>query len=171
MQFVILGLLLIEPLSLYDVRKRFTAGPSLFYSASFGSIQRALQKMESDGWVRVDADPESPRGRKVYAITAEGESAWRDWMVEPVSGAHAETTMLARVFLLGLLPGDERDAALAVLRDAAGTELDQLRGVARALDAQPVPAEYADVFRYQRATLDYGIRSNELALRWLDELE
>lgn len=171
MQFVILGLLLIEPGSLYDLHKRFAAGPSLFYSASFGSIQRALQKMVADGWVDVTGDAASARGRKVHAITPAGEAAWRSWMAEPLSGANAETTMLARVFLLGLLPAAARTETLDVLREAAVAELSQLTAVAAELDAQQIPAEYAELFRYQRATLAYGIRSNELAVAWLADLD
>lgn len=41
MRFLILGTLLDGPLSLYDMRKQSAAGITLFYTASFGSIQRA----------------------------------------------------------------------------------------------------------------------------------
>lgn len=54
MQFLILGLLLDGPHSLYDVHKRFTGGISLFYAASFGSIQRALKQLEEHGRVTVE---------------------------------------------------------------------------------------------------------------------
>lgn len=172
MQFVILGLLMIAPMSLYDLHKQFTAGPSLFYSASFGSLQRALRQLVAQGWATVTAASESARPRNLHAPTAEGIAAWKAWMREPLGGANAETAMLAKVFLLGLLPdGEERDAAHAVLRGSVAAALEELRAVARALDAAPVPGEYAEVFRYQRATLDYGLRSHELALAWLDELD
>lgn len=39
---VILGLLMLWPQSLYELTKSFEAGISLFYSASTGSIKRAL---------------------------------------------------------------------------------------------------------------------------------
>lgn len=55
MRFVILGLLLSGPLSLYDVHKHFTGSISLFYAASFGSIQRALKQAHAEGWVTVEA--------------------------------------------------------------------------------------------------------------------
>ncbi|MHC2999376.1 hypothetical protein OB08_09340 [Microbacterium sp. HJ5] len=172
MQFVILGLLMLTPMSLYDLHKQFAAGPSLFYSASFGSIQRALRQLVAQGLVTVADAAGSARGRKVHEVTAAGVEAWRAWMHEPLGGANAETAMLAKVFLLGLMPaGAERVGALAVLRRSAEAGLAGLREVARGLDEAPVPPEYADVFRYQRATLDYGLRSHELALTWLAELD
>ncbi len=172
MQFVILGLLMIAPMSLYDLHKQFAAGPSLFYSASFGSLQRALRQLVERGWVTVTDASSSGRRRNLHAPTDEGVEGWRAWMREPLGGAHAETTMLAKVFLLGLLPaGEERDAALGVLRGSAAAALADLRAVAEGLDAAVIPAEYAELFRYQRATLDYGLRSHELALAWLAELD
>lgn len=172
MQFVILGLLMIAPMSLYDLHKQFAAGPSLFYSASFGSLQRALRQLVARGWVTVTDASSSARRRNLHAPTAEGIEAWRAWMREPLGGAAAETSMLAKVFLLGLLPeGTERDAALDVLRESAAAALAELRAVAHGLESAEVPAEYREIFRYQRATLDYGIRSHELAIDWLAELD
>lgn len=172
MQFVILGLLMIAPMSLYDLHKQFAAGPSLFYSASFGSLQRALRQLVAQGWVTVTDASSSGRRRNLHAPTPAGIDAWREWMAEPLTGAHAETSMLAKVFLLGLLPkGTERDAALGVLRASAAAALAELRAVAEELDAAQIPDEFAEIFRYQRATLDYGLRSHELALTWLDELD
>lgn len=172
MQFVILGLLMIAPMSLYDLHKQFGAGPSLFYSASFGSLQRALRQLEASGWVTVTDASSSARRRKLHAPTPQGIDAWRAWMREPLSGANAETSMLAKVYLLGLLTqGEQRDAALGVLRASVEVALAELRGVAAALDEADIPDEYAEIFRYQRATLDYGLRSHELALAWLGALD
>lgn len=171
MQFLILGLLMLSPMSLYDIHKQFSAGPSLFYSASFGSIQRALRQLVEQDLVTATDAPDSARRRKLHAPTAAGVEAWRRWMQEPIGGANAETAMLAKVYLLGLLDaGDERDAALGVLRANVAAALAELRAVARGLDAADIPQEFAEIFRYQRATLDYGLRSHELALEWLDEL-
>lgn len=171
MQHLILGLLLIAPMSLYDLHKQFLAGPALFYSASFGSIQRALRQLIERGLVTVTDAPDSPRRRKLHSPTPAGIAAWRAWMREPISGAGAETAMLAKVFLLGLLPaGREREDALATLRAAVAGAHDELRELARELDAAQVPAPFADVFRYQRATLDYGLRSHALAEEWLQTL-
>lgn len=172
MQFMILGLLMLAPMSLYDVHKQFTAGPALFYSASFGSIQRSLRQLAEKGLVTVTDAEGSARGRKIHEVTVAGVDAWRAWMRTPIGGANAETSMLAKVFLLGLLPaGADRDNALTVLRASVAAALSELREVAQSLDATPIPQEHADIFRYQRATLDYGLRSHELAFAWLDELD
>lgn len=170
MKHVILGLLMIQPMSLYDLHKAFRAGISLFYSASFGSLQRSLAQLIEEGLVIAEPEPGDPRGKKRHTITAAGCAAWREGMLTPIVAADAETTMLARVFFLGLLNGDDRKAAVALLRERAADDLAQLQTVAVALDAAEIPAKLADVFRYQRTTLDYGIRSHSLVRTWLDEL-
>ena len=171
MQYVILGLLLMGPQSLYDLHKQFTQGISLFYSASFGSLQRALTLLVTQGMVTVEEANEGRRGRKLHTITDAGRTMWREWMLAPTTGSDPETTMLAKVFLAGLLPArEDRTEVVARLGERIATDLDQLRGAASAIDSQSVPREYATIFAYQRATLDYGIRAHELAAEWLEDL-
>ena len=84
MQYVILGLLLSGPLSLYDLRKRFAAGISLFYSASLGSLQRALQNLAADGLVIGIEVAGDRRGKKLYSVTDTGMQRWREWLAAPI---------------------------------------------------------------------------------------
>lgn len=175
MPFVVLGLLLAGPLSLYDLHKRFTAGISLFYSASYGSLQRSLTQLVADGAVTVSDDPASARRRKLHTITPAGRARWREWMLAPLpGGADAETVLLAKVFLLGRLDRlEDRREVLAAARAQADATLAELDGVRRELDAQTatLPDEHREVFAYQRAVLDYGLRTARLATEWIGELE
>lgn len=171
MQQVILGLLILHgPLSLYAVQRQFTQGVSLFYSASFGSIQRSLRQLLERGLVTVDEASADARGRKPYTVTDAGVTAWREWMREPVVGGDLETTALSKTFFLGLLEPDSRGEVVDGIRARIAADLAELQAVERSLDATAVPAEYADVFRFQRATLDYGIRSHEHAREWFETL-
>lgn len=171
MQFLILGLLLQGPLSAYELRKRFTAGISLFYSASLGSIQRALETLDSQGWATKQALNGPGRPKHPYAVTASGREAWRDWMLSPITESDAEQRTLAKVYLLGSMPPEDRAEVVAVLRRRTATDLDRLTALRIEIDATPTPEPYRNVARFRLATLDYGIRAHELMARWLDELE
>ena len=131
MRFLILGILLDGPLSLYDMRKQFAAGISLFYTASSGSIQRALGQLASHGWVTIlDAD-DSRRRKKVYVVNDASQQAWREWMHAPVTASDAEPTMLAKVCLLGRLPAADRRACVrrgAAREDRGGCRSARLVG-------------------------------------------
>ncbi|WP_413317700.1 PadR family transcriptional regulator [Agrococcus sp. 1P02AA] len=172
MQFVILGMLLGGPLSLYDVQRHFERIVSLFYSASAGSIQRALRQLAADGRVVVDAAAVAARGRKPYRITDAGREAWREWMLTPPTGSELETAMLARVFFLGRLEAPEDrlrviDGILMRLR----AEDDRLASLAGTMPSAASPEALLDpLLRPQLATLEYGRRSLALALDWVSEL-
>jgi DNA-binding PadR family transcriptional regulator len=172
MQFVILGLLLGGPLSLYDLQKRFASGISLFYSASSGSIQRALQHLAAEGAVVVADADDSRRGRKVHRITDIGRARWRAWMVAPLAdGTDAETTVLAKVFLLGLLEtATDRAEVVRGIRAYVDDSRRSLEELAADLDARTpgLDATSRQLLVFQRATLDYGLRSHALMREWID---
>lgn len=171
MQFLLLGLLLQGPLSAYELRKRFTAGISLFYAASLGNIQRALGALDSQGWVTKDETAHSGRPKHLYSITESGRMAWRDWMLSPITDTDAEQTALAKVYLLGSMQPEDRDECVRLLRRRAEADLERLTTLRTEFDGRQVPEQLHEVARYRLATLDYGIRAHELMAQWLYELE
>lgn len=170
MQFLILGILLGGPLSLYDVHKHFAGGISLFYAASFGSIQRALRQLEAAGRVQAVEAEDSRRRKKLHVVTDAGRAAWREWMLSPITGSDAEPAILARIYLLGHLPMSERAACLDAVQERLTGDLETLRSLAGTVDSATIPDDAAEAHRFRRATLDYGIRSHSLALAWVEEL-
>lgn len=171
MQFLILGLLIHGPLSAYELRKQFTAGISLFYSASLGSIQRALGTLDSRRWATKHASSGPGRPKHLYAITEPGREAWHEWMLSPITDSDAEQVGLAKVYLLGNMPADDRAAVVALLRRRTAADLERLTALRAEIDATPIPEPFRDIAQFRRATLDYGIRSQKLMARWLGELE
>lgn len=174
MSFVILGLLLSEPLSLYDVRKRFAAGISLFYSASSGGIERALRRLVDDGHAIQTEVADTRRRKKLYAVTPAGRDAWRDWMLQSIApSAESETVILAKVFLLGRLERrSERVAALRAIRARAVADLESLRELDTSVRASAVdlPPAAALSLSFQLATLTHGIRAQAHTLDWINSL-
>lgn len=171
MQFLILGLLIHGPLSAYELRKRFTADISLFYSASLGSIQRALGLLDSQRWATKHVVSGPGRTKHLYAITESGRESWRAWMLSPITESDAEQVGLTKVYLLGSMPPEDRAAVVALLRRRTTADLERLTTLQVELDAAPIPEQFLDVARFRRATLEYGVRAHELMARWLDELE
>lgn len=165
MAHVILGLLLLRTMSLYDLIRAFEAGVSLFYSASSGSIKRALDGLREQGHVEVE-ETGGGRGRKVYRVTESGRDAFRTWMTGELVGGDTETVALSRLFFLGLVEAEERGQVLARVEARISADLARLRQVSAHLEQQQVPKQLTDVATYQRATLDYGLASTAFALEW-----
>lgn len=174
MGHVILGLLmLLGPQTLYSLNKQFERGPSLFYRASFGSLQSALRSLLAAGHVTVHESTEGGRNKKNYAVTDAGAAAFHAWIRSPLAGGDLEVAALSRLFLLGLVedPAERRDILDHIVAEVE-RELGRLEEFAAALDEQAgaVPEEYRAVFQYQRATLDYGLMAHRAGLAWFREL-
>jgi DNA-binding PadR family transcriptional regulator len=166
MAHVILGLLLIAPQSFYDLIKGFEAGVALFYSASSGSIRRALDSLLARGAIEVASVEPGGRGRKVYRVTGAGREEFRAWMTGDPTGSDLETAALSRLFFLGLLEPDERAPVLRRITARIETDLAALSDLDRSLDATDVAEEHRDILAHQRVALDYGIASQRFMLDW-----
>src|SRR5690606_22249055 len=165
MAHVILGLLHFSPQSFYDLIKSFEAGVSLFYSASSGSIKRAVDNLLAQGLIEVaDAEP-GPRGRKVYEVTMAGREEFRAWMTGELTG-NLETAALSRLYFLGLLDPADRQGVLHHIHAAIEGELGQLTELREQIRHVDVPDELRDVAVFQRATLEFGIASSQHARDW-----
>lgn len=169
MAHVILGLLLIAPGSLYDLVKRFEAGVSLFYSASSGSIKRALDGLLADGLIEVASAEPGARGRKAYRVTDAGDAVFRAWMTGEPTGADAEAAALPRLFFLGLLEPAQRAPVLQRLIERIDADLGRLVALGQHLKGVAVADEHRDIATHQFATLDYGVAAHRHALAWFRE--
>lgn len=169
MAHVILGLLILADQSLYDLVKNFRAGVSLFYSASSGSIKRALDGLLASGLIEVASVEEGSRGRKVYRVTDAGRRDFHRWMEDELSGADAENEMLSRLYFLGLVERARHDLVLGQIRRRLESDLAELTALDQRLDQQGVPEDFHEVATHQLRTLDYGIASHRFALGWLSD--
>lgn len=161
---VILGLLLLQPQTIYDLNKQFESSVSLFYSASLGALRSALLGLLARGHVEFDELVERGRAKKVYRITAEGRAAFDDWMRAPVAGSNLETAALSKLFFLGSIDDvAERRAILTDIADRAAEQFAALEQTEAMVTSIPYSPEYAQVAHYRIRTLAYGLGSTQFA--------
>lgn len=171
MHGVILGFLLIQPLTIYELHKAFLSGVALFYTASLGSIQAAIKKLldqEAIVWVE---EFEGKRRKKRYSVTDRGREAFFTWMYETPSPSQLETAFLSRLFFLGHIEDkDRRRQLLDEYRVRIEADLRELELLEKSLKEQDFSHrdDLALHFTYQLATLDYGLHSHRAALNWID---
>lgn len=166
MAHVILGLLLIAPQSYYGLVKGFEAGVALFYSASSGSIKRALDNLLARGLVEVASAETGGRGKKTYRVTDAGRQEFRRWMTGELDGADLESAALSRLYFLGLVEPSERVPVLRRIEARIESDLARFSQLDERLDTADVPEGLGEVAAHQRATLDYGIAALRFALGW-----
>lgn len=176
MEHVVLGLLMIQNLTLYGLNQSFKQGISMFYSASYGSLQVAVRNLLGKGWIVFEEQVDHGRNKKVYSLTEAGRRAFYDWMLEEIPANKLEVTALSKVFFLGLVPSREqkRQIVQEILNkiELVESELSQLDQELRRYE---LPEAFQEIFIYQQQTLDYGIQSHRFARTWfralLEEVE
>ncbi len=175
MESVILGLLVMQPMTAYDINGSFDQGISLFYSASYGSIQAALKRLLAKGLITFEARIENGRNKKVYNITSEGLSYFFEWMQSDIENRKNESIVLTKVFFLGLV--EDIHIQKSIVKDIISTyeEMEQQlltsQTEAKEHDINP---DYQKIFKFQMKSLDYGLHNTVSSLafyrKMLDEM-
>ncbi len=161
-----LGFLMFRPLSMYDLSKAMERSTGHFLSASYGSLHPALRKLEKLGHVTVTEEVANGRRKKVYRITESGRAHFRAWMGQDLVAERVAEPGLLRLFFLGHLDPEEREALLVrFLREMeqAAEELEALH--AEVKDVQAPPEAEAHL-AYQLATLEFGIAHHRFVKDW-----
>lgn len=171
MDFCVLGLLLIQEMTIYQLNKAFKASLSLFYSASLGSLQKATKKLLDEGKIGRREVQEGKRQKKIYYILPRGRDAFHDMMKSELPSSRLEETALARLSFLGLLETpEEKEEVLEVIVRSVTSALNGLTDMKRELNKQELPESLQEVYFWQMKTLDYGIMAHRAGLGWFQTL-
>lgn len=170
MEFVLLGLLTLRAMTVYEINKSLERGISLFYSASFGSINAALEKMFEKGWITAQEKVENGRNKKVYSLTPLGQQAFQEWLRSELQSEKVKDPALTRVYFMGFLPQPERIRILEGHLNNLRRTLDALAILQRESAAKLVPQDLRDVFDCQMLTLQYGCDFYSFNIAWYENL-
>ena len=180
MNYLILGLLILSPMTGYELQQFIRQNLFLICSHSAGSMQTALAKLEQSGWICAEETVQGKRRKKRFFITEEGRAAFSAWVSQPMQSAKVKNMELSRLFFLGLASPAER---IAAIRDYIG-QMEQAAGILRTIrqrfdqvhqSSPDTELDWDSVFRFQGYTIDYGIAAAEFEKSWysrlLNELE
>ena len=161
----------------YELARRFDRSIGYFWDATHQQIYRTLRVMEHDGWVGATTVAQHGRpDKKVYTVSDGGRAELARWIAEPLSptspagqcGERQRTRDMA-VKLRGAVYGDAtRGGQVAALR----AERAELAGrLPRARERTfPDPSALRGAALHQYLVLRGGIRAEESAIDWLDEV-
>ncbi len=124
----ILGFLSWQPLSGYDLKKRFADLPELYWSGNSNQIYTALVDLHKRGLVSKEVQlQESLPARKVYSITPQGRDVLRTWVQSMPDLPVLRNTFLVQLGWADLLSADELDALLAAYENELAIQVLMLR--------------------------------------------
>jgi DNA-binding PadR family transcriptional regulator len=113
-QYTILGLLDVQPLSGYDLKKIMAESDLYYWSGNNNQIYRSLVSLHEQGLVTVETFiQESLPPRKVYSITPAGRAALREAALAEPPLPEFRDPFLIQLSMGDALHGDELDALLA----------------------------------------------------------
>ncbi len=109
----ILGLLSLNSLSGYDVKKMFEGSVALYWSGNNNQIYKALIKLHEQGWVRYETQTQdnSPT-RKIYSITEKGNEELRRWVLTSPEIPQVRNSFLIQLAWADQLSANELDDLL-----------------------------------------------------------
>lgn len=142
-QSVLLGFLMKQSMTGYDLKKVFSLSFSFFSGLSYGSIYPALKKMEKQGLIskQVHIQDGAPN-RKVYTITELGKSAFLNALRSQQAFELTKNTFMMKLFFFAYLPPEER-------RSCAMEQLISIQELQAQLEsARPEIEAHADRFQY-----------------------
>ena len=135
--FAILGFLSREPLTGYDLKKRFAGSEIFYWSGNNNQIYRALVELHQAGRVEQTIEhPESGPARKLYMLTDQGRAELRRWLLSPPELPQLRHPLLIRLAWADQLEASELDGLLAQYERSCGQAADAAPADARA----PAPA-------------------------------
>ena len=112
MEYLILGLLILSPMTGYELQQFIKKNLALICSHSAGSVQTALSKLEKEGKVTASETAEGKRRKKRFSITEAGRASFSGWVAQPMQADRVKNMELSRLFFAGLAQPEERLAAI-----------------------------------------------------------
>jgi len=112
-EYAILGLLSWRPLAGYDIKKMFAGSAAFYWSGNNNQIYTALVRLHENGLVtrEIEIQEDSP-SRKIYSITAKGQTELKNWLLSEPEPPELKNTFLVQLAWADQLGSEELDMLL-----------------------------------------------------------
>jgi PadR family transcriptional regulator AphA len=127
-EHAILGLLSLNHLSGYDIKKMFEGSAALYWSGNNNQIYKTLIKLHEQGWVSRETQiQDASPTRKIYSITEKGLEELRRWVFANPEIPQIKNSFLIQLAWADLLPANELDDLLGRYESELRMQLEMLR--------------------------------------------
>lgn len=170
MDNIILGLLLLQSRTIYQLRKRINEGLNLMYSCSMGSIQAAIKKLLQSGYIKVREITEKGKLKKIYGITDSGINYFNAWLSSPIYNGTAKNPELTKIYFLGFA---EKEIRIKLIENHISLlkkllfDLDKICNDGATLSSQN---QNNQIFYFQLQTAMYGRDLMKFNIEWYNRL-
>ncbi len=158
-EYMILGFLMRQDMTGYDIKRMMSYSTAYFMDASFGSIYPALKRLAEKGLITLTEVAEGGKLKKLYAVTGAGRDTFSQWLCTPIDASkNSISASLTKIFFLGHLPQEQ---AKALLQGYVGDIAAYREGLTQ---LRQTILQYADPF--ELSTLDFGLAYYAFIIDW-----
>ncbi len=189
MDIIILGLLMIQNCTIYEMKKIIEKNFGNISSSSIGSMQAAVKKLLSKDMICFSEYVENSVNKKVYEITHEGKEHFLSAISEPM--LYKEKNMeLSKFFFMGFASKSKRLELVAAYVSELQKELIRLEQIKAAAEIQPqFDEDYLSILKekgateiqsvtdvqeiafYQLAMLNLSIDKIKFEIQWFEDFK
>lgn len=170
MEYIILGLLLLNNRTIYQLRERINSGLQLMYSGSTGSIQAAIKKLLRLEYIDYNEIVESGKYKKIYLITESGKQYFFEWVNAPLENVNIKSPDLVKIYFFGFADNPFRIKSIESYIEQLKEQYEALCAICRESDSLKIPKEGLDIFKYQLVTAHYGKDLLKFNIDWYEKL-
>ena len=168
MDNIVLGLLLLQSRTIYQLRARIGQGLHLMYSSSMGSIQAAVRKLLKAGYIQYEERTEKGRRKKLYSVTDRGRQHFLAWVNTPMEAGSGRDPELAKLYFMGF--SQNRTEALEEYIVRLEERYRLLDGLCREAEGMELPKEQERIWFFQLASARYGRDITRFHIQWYQTL-
>jgi len=165
-QYAILGVLSIQPMCGYEIRKAMDTSIKYFWQESNGQLYPTLANLAKNKLVTVEKQAIGKKNRKVYSITTLGKNKLKDWLVQSTEYYPARNELVLKLFF-----GQNVPAKVSIKHLKKHSErCEAALKIYREIEAQLV-AEIKQKIRpvYFLLAVKAGVKAVEAELDWCRE--
>ena len=170
MDNIILGLLLLNSRTIYQLRERIDKGLNMMYSSSMGSIQAAIKKLLNCGYIQYEEAVENGKYKKIYSITDSGKQNFIEWVSTPMEIQSSKNPELAKLYFMGFSTKEKREVGLQEYISKLKEQYDVLNAICKEAENVKVSDNNKDIFHYQLAAARYGKDFMKFNIEWYQKL-
>jgi PadR family transcriptional regulator AphA len=137
-EYAILGLLNLRPLTGYDIKKMFAGSAVIYWSGNNNQIYTTLVKLHENELVSVEVELQADRpSRKIYSITAKGQTELKKWLLSEPEPPQLKNSFLIQLAWADQLSPDELDTLLGKYEAEMQMQVSMLRTQERQRNISP----------------------------------
>ena len=165
LDYILIGMVLNEELTGYDIKKDIEYGIGNFYKVSYGNLYPTLKKLTEKGTLTMRKDAQGGREKIYYHATEQGKDEFLKWLSAPLDNKSVLENLMVKVFFF-----DELDAD--VCRDRLKECEFYLQQALMSLKSaeQDIRKLGDNKHYYSKSTMYFGIRNIMGSIEWVQHI-